>query len=137
MQILYPMFGMITLSGVIAACLVASRLPVVVKHWGNLQQAKHADTIRPHLPTRMRSITDNYNHVFEQPTLFYAVTVYLFLIQHTDTAHIILAWAYVGLRALHSVIQLTSNDVSWRATCFAVSTCCLIVMIAREVAFFI
>ena len=68
---------------------------------------------------------------------FYAAVVYLFLMQHTDETHIILAWAFVCLRAVHSVIQLSNNNVTWRAACFAASTCCLIIMIAREAALFI
>ena len=115
MEILYPMFGMIALSGIIATFLLASRMPVIIKMWGNLQHAKHADALRPHLPTRMRYITDNYNHIFEQPTLFYAVVVYLFLMQHTDETHIIHAWALACFRAVHSVIQLSNNNVTWRA----------------------
>ena len=137
MEILHPMFGMIALSGTIATLLLASRMPVIIKMWGNLQHAKHADVTRPHLPKRMRYITDNYNHIFEQPTLFYAVVVYLFLMQRTDETHIILAWAFVCLRAVHSVIQMSNNNVTWRASCFAASTCCLITMIAREAALFV
>ena len=137
MEMLYPMFGMITLSGLVVAMLLASRLPGVIKLFGNLQFAKHADVLRPQLPERLRYITDNYNHVMEQPTLFYAVVVYIHLAQHTHDTHLLLAWTYVGLRAIHSGIQLTSNNVTWRASCFALSTAILLSMIVIELAAFV
>ena len=132
MEILHPMFGMIALSGVIALQLLLSRAPLIIKYWGNLQAAKHSDAARPNLPERMRYITDNYNHIFEQPTLFYAVVVYIFLVNHTGETHIALAWSYVGLRVIHSIIQLTINNVTWRGCIFAVSTMLLVSMIVKE-----
>ncbi len=137
MEILHPMFGMIALSGAIAALLFASRAPIILKSWGKLQHAKHSDALRPNLPPLLMYITDNYNHIFEQPTLFYAVVVYIYLMQHTDDTHIALAWCYVSLRLLHSVIQLTSNNVSWRASAFGVSTVVLVCMIGKEAMHFI
>ena len=114
--------------------LLCQRIPAVVKNWGRLQSAMHSDELRPHLPDRMRYVTDNYNHLFEQPTLFYATVVYIYLAGHSDQANMILAWAYVALRVIHSLIQITVNNVSWRAAIFAVSAFCLLGMIAREVA---
>ena len=105
--------------------------------WGNLQHAKHSDEQRPNLPLKLRYITYNYNHIFEQPTLFYAVVIYIFLMEHTDNIHVYLAWGYVATRMIHTAIQLTTNNVSWRATIFSISGLCLIAMIVRESLFFI
>ena len=137
MEILYPMFGMISLSCVVVLLLYATRVPALIRMWGNLQHRKHSDELRPHLPKRLRYITDNYNHIFEQPTLFYAVITYIFLMEHTDTIHIISAWAYVATRTIHTIIQLTVNNVTWRAAIFSLSGLCLIVMIVRESLFFV
>ena len=35
---------------------------------GILNKGRHAEEIRPNFPKRVRYITDNYNHLFEQPT---------------------------------------------------------------------
>jgi hypothetical protein len=105
--------------------------------WGNLQHAKHADELRPNLPLRFRYVTDNYNHIFEQPTLFYAIVIYILLMGHTDNIYVYLAWGYVATRVIHTAIQLTTNNVSWRATIFSISGLCLITMIIRESLFFI
>ena len=137
MEILYPMFGMIVLSCFVVILLYATRVPSLIEMWGNLQHAKHADELRPKLPLKLRYITDNYNHIFEQPTLFYAVVIYIFLMEHTDNIHVYLAWGYFATRVIHTGIQLTTNNVSWRATIFSISGFFLIVMIVKESLFFI
>ena len=78
-------------------------------------------------------ITDNYNHIFEQPTLFYAVLIYIQLADTANQTNLSLAWAYVFLRVVHSSIQLTSNNVSWRAASFATSSLILMAIISVEV----
>ena len=137
MAILYPMFGMIALSCIVVILLYATRVPSLIKMWGNLQHAKHADEQRPNLPLKLRYITDNYNHIFEQPTLFYAVVIYIFLMEHTDNIHVFLAWGYVATRMIHTAIQLTTNNVSWRAAIFSISGLCLIAMIVKESLYFL
>ena len=137
MAILYPMFLVITLSGILFLLLAATRLPSIIKYFGKLQAAKHSEDLRPNLPTAARNITDNYNHLFEQPTLFYALVTYIYLMQHVDTIHLYLAWFYAALRIAHSVIQVTSNNVSYRALVFIGSGACLMFMIAKEILFFL
>ena len=112
------MFLVITLSGALFLLLAATRVPSIIKYFGNLQAAKHSEDLRPKLPSAARNITDNYNHLFEQPTLFYALVTYIYLMQHVDTIHLYLAWLYAALRVVHSVIQITSNNVSYRALMF-------------------
>ena len=138
MSILDPMIAMLAWSGLIVAILLMTRIPAVAKQWGNLQFAKHSDELRPKLPEKFRYITDNYNHIFEQPTLFYAVLIYIQLADTVSQTNVSLAWAYVSLRVIHSAIQLTSNNVSWRAASFATSSLILIGMISMEIfaAFF-
>ena len=105
--------------------------------WGKLQFAKHSADLHPKLPEKARYLTDNYNHIFEQPTLFYAITIYIFLIGNTDTTNIFLAWLYVVTRIIHSAIQITVNNVSWRATIFGIGSLILVLMILKEILFFL
>jgi len=136
-EILYPMFGMIVLTGILMLALLFSRLPTIVNNFGNLQSAKHSDELRPNLPDTKRYITDNHNHLFEQPTVFYAIVIYIYLVQHADSLHIMLAWTYVVFRVIHSLVHVTTNNVSIRASVFVLSLICLISMIAREGIFFL
>jgi hypothetical protein len=53
----------------------------------------------------------NYNHLMEQPTIFYAIVIALILMGFDHPINVYLAWAYVGLRVVHSLIQATVNVV--------------------------
>jgi len=71
----------------------------------------------------------NYNHLLEQPTLFYAICIALALIGGGDIRiNVWLAWAYVALRLVHSVIQATVNVVRWRFLAFAAASLCLLAL---------
>lgn len=67
----------------------------------------------------------NYMHLLEQPTIFYAIVLVLALMNFDAAINVYLAWAYVGLRIVHSFIQSTVNIVRWRFLVFALSTLCL------------
>lgn len=67
----------------------------------------------------------NYNHLMEQPTIFYALVLALVLMGFDHPINVMLAWGYVGLRIVHSIVQATINVVAIRLTLFALSTLCL------------
>jgi hypothetical protein len=64
----------------------------------------------------------------EQPTLFYAIAITLALLGWGDGLNAAIAWAYVGLRVLHSIVQATVNRVVVRFAIFTLSTLCLIAL---------
>ncbi|HKR25440.1 MAG TPA: MAPEG family protein [Allosphingosinicella sp.] len=68
----------------------------------------------------------NHNHLLEQPTLFYAICLTLALMDFGDGINLWLAWAYVGLRVIHSLIQATVNVVRWRFLAHAAASFCLL-----------
>ena len=69
----------------------------------------------------------NYNHLMEQPTLFYAIAISLALLGGGGVwINVLLAWLYVGLRVLHSLIQATVNVVVWRFLVFFLASLCLL-----------
>jgi hypothetical protein len=68
----------------------------------------------------------NYAHLMEQPTLFYAIALTLALMGFGGGINYWLAWAYVGLRILHSLIQATVNVVTYRFIVFTVASICLL-----------
>ncbi|MFL6787107.1 MAG: MAPEG family protein [Sphingomicrobium sp.] len=67
----------------------------------------------------------NYNHLMEQPTLFYAIAITLALMGFGGGINYWLAWGYVGLRIVHSLIQATTNIVRYRLPVFLLATLCL------------
>jgi hypothetical protein len=67
----------------------------------------------------------NYNHLMEQPTIFYAIALTLAMMDFGGGINYWLAWGYVGLRILHSIIQCTINVVRYRLLVFALASACL------------
>jgi hypothetical protein len=82
------------------------------------------------MPPASQWPADNYNHLMEQPTLFYAVAVCLALLGVGAGAAVWLAWAYAGLRVVHSLVQATTNIVILRFALFTLSSLVLIGLIA-------
>ena len=68
----------------------------------------------------------NYNHLMEQPTIFYAIALTLAIMGFGNGINYWLAWGYVGLRVLHSLVQGTVNIVAYRFTIFLLASLCLI-----------
>jgi hypothetical protein len=74
-------------------------------------------------------VADNYNHLHEAPTIFYAIAIVLAMIGQGDGINASLAWAYVGLRIAHSLAQLFGNKVIIRFSLFALSSIALIALV--------
>ncbi len=68
----------------------------------------------------------NYSHLMEQPTIFYAIVFALILMGMDVAINVWLAWGYVALRIVHSIVQATVNVVKYRFALFALSSFCLL-----------
>lgn len=81
-------------------------------------------------------VADNYNHLMEQPTIFYAVTLALAVMGEGGGLAVWLAWGYAGLRIAHSLVQILSNRVVVRFALFALASLCLLglVLLALSIA---
>ncbi len=76
-------------------------------------------------------VADNYNHLHEAPTVFYAVAIVLALIGQGDGLNATIAWVYVGLRIAHSLLQILSNRVLVRFALFALSSIALLMLVVH------
>ena len=94
------------------------------------QTAAHTKNLRGILPPWTERVADNYNHLFEQPVVFYAIALSIAVINNIEPLMIQLAWVYVALRVLHSIVQITFNFVPLRFTLFVTSWLILGYMIA-------
>jgi hypothetical protein len=79
--------------------------------------------------TKASWVADNYNHLHEAPTVFYAVAIVLAMIGQGDNLNATIAWAYVGLRIAHSLLQILSNRVVIRFVLFALSSLALMALV--------
>jgi len=131
-SMLTPVLALIVWTLIVWIWMYATRIPAMQSAKFDPQAAAHPGSLDV-LPSRVRGVADNYNHLMEKPTIFYAMAFYIVLAGHTDMLHIYLAWAYVALRVLHSLIQNTVNIVNFRFLVFTLSTLVLMAMAVREV----
>jgi hypothetical protein len=80
------------------------------------------------LPAQTQWTAHNYNHLMEQPTIFYAVMLVLAMLGANHHFNVLLGWVYVGLRITHSLVQVTSNRVIIRFGLFVLSSLVLIAL---------
>ena len=83
--------------------------------------------------TRASWVADNYNHLLEQPVVFYAVALVLAFTGTGGGLNTLIAWAYVGLRVAHSLVQVSGNIVKYRFVAFSLASIALMMLIARAV----
>lgn len=69
-----------------------------------------------------------YMNLLEMPVLFYVLCLMLFAAARVDRTFLYLAWAYVGLRVLHSLIHVSYNNVYHRLVVFSLSNFVAITM---------
>lgn len=127
---LMPVIALIIWSLLVWCVLYARRIPA-------MQKAKMAPDIakspngdwKSQLPLKVEAAAHNYNHLMEQPTIFYAFMFWAVLTGSMSQMILWLAWAYVVLRVLHSFIQMSTGPVMARFSIFAISTLCLMAMI--------
>ena len=132
MNILQPVLALVMWTFVLWFLLYATRLPAMQKAKINSFKIKRKADLDT-LPVSVQQIADNYNHLHEQPTIFYALAFYSHLVGVPDATNINLAWTYVGLRVIHSVIQCTKNFVPFRFLIFALGSFVLMAIGLRNV----
>ena len=104
--------------------MLATRLPAMRK--ANIKLTKLVGTTARDadkaLPAQAQWKAHNYNHLLEQPVLFYAVCLILHVLGGASPVSLVLAWGYVALRVAHSLVQATSNRVGPRFALFFCSS---------------
>lgn len=131
--ILAPVVALAAWSMVMWLWMYAKRLPALLAIPADKRAVigQRTAELGSTMPAKSQWPADNYNHLMEQPTLFYAVAIALALLGAGDGTALLLAWAYVGLRIAHSLVQATINIVVLRFGLFTLSSLALIGMIAR------
>ncbi|MFZ2030277.1 MAG: MAPEG family protein [Vitreimonas sp.] len=120
--LLAPVVALAAWSLIMLVWLYATRIPAMMRMGVKPGQISNDPNAASKLPPWARNVADNYNHLMEQPTIFYATALALQLMGQTWQINITLAWIYVGLRLLHSLVQATVNIVLIRFTIFLASS---------------
>ncbi len=128
---LQPVTALVLWSMVMWAWMYVTRVPAIMamnlKMDPNLPNGQQMST----LPARVRWKADNYNHLMEQPTLFYATALALAVLGDASQMTVGLAWAYVGSRVVHSLFQALVNKIEVRFAIFVLSSLLLLALAWR------
>jgi len=127
---LSPVLALIIWTLLIWVLMYARRIPAMQTAKIDPDTAKSPDgKWKEQLPLSVQASAHNYNHLLEQPTIFYALMFYITLTEQMSAPIFYVAWAYVVLRVLHSFIQVSSGKVMIRFTLFSFSTFVLMAMV--------
>jgi hypothetical protein len=129
--LLRPAVALVAWTFVMWTWMYATRIPAILRMKMRMDPTLPRGEQMATLPAEVRWKADNYNHLFEQPTLFYAVAVVLALATRDAGTDAAIAWAYVALRVVHSVFQATVNKIEVRFALFMVSSLVLAALTAR------
>ncbi|MFT7688173.1 MAG: hypothetical protein ACI9FB_003533 [Candidatus Azotimanducaceae bacterium] len=113
--------------------MVVTRLPAISAAKLGPDAGQRTAELGDQLPKEVQWKADNYNHLMEQPTVFYAVAITLAVAGLGDDINTMLAWTYVGSRVVHSFVHATSNHVLARFSIFGLGSVVLLAMIIRGI----
>ena len=128
--LLGPVVALVAWSLVMMVWLVVARLPAMKKVGIDLKTrvGSRPGALDGVVDDRAQWKAHNYLHLMEQPTIFYAIVFALVLMGQDWPMNVGLAWAYVGLRVLHSLVQAMWNRILVRFILFALSSLCLVAL---------
>ncbi|WP_264424261.1 MAPEG family protein [Novosphingobium sp. KCTC 2891] len=133
MMILKPVVALAAWTMVMWVWMYATRIPAIGKlpkpTEPGADQGWTGAMLENLLPREIQWKAHNYNHLHEAPTVFYAVCIVLAIIGQGDGLNAKIAWAYVGLRVVHSIWQSTVNKVAGRFLLFALSSVALMALV--------
>ena len=131
-DILFPILALISWTCVMWVWMYATRIPAMQKAGIDVQDMSRTGAPLV-LPPEVARVADNYNHLHEQPTVFYALVLAAALLGAVDSLQIGLAWAYVVIRVVHSLVQATRNVIMVRFSLFALGSLVLFVLLGRTI----
>ena len=132
-QILQPGVALMVWTMIMWLWMYATRIPAMSEAGIEPNDARRTRALDEELPAEVQWKAHNYNHLHEAPTVFYAVALLLALVGSGDGMNALIAWIYVGLRVIHSLVQATANVVMVRFVLYALSSVALMVLIFHAV----
>ena len=128
--IFQPFVATMILTMVVWAYMYGRRLSFIFSNGLDAKQMTPLELARLS-PPQVSSPSDNLKNLFELPTVFYAVVVYLYVTNQVDTAHLGAAWVFFLFRAMHSAVHCTFNFIPLRFVLYVISAGALWFMVLR------
>jgi len=129
-DIVRPFVATMLLTIVVWIYMYARRIPFILRSKFTPQQLTPSELARLS-PPEVANPSDNLKNLFELPTIFYVVALYLYAAQEVDGLYLGAAWIFFGFRVLHSVVHCTFNFVPLRFWLYAISAVTLWFMVLR------
>ena len=125
-----PFFLMILLTLIVWVYMYAKRIPFIQKSNLNPEQLTPIEFARIS-PPEVANPSDNLKNLFEVPTIFYSLVLYLYVTNQVDTVYVTVAWTFVVFRVFHSAVHCTVNIIILRFWLYCISTLVLWFMVIR------
>jgi len=125
-----PLLALIAWTFVMWFWLYATRIPAIRAAKLDMKELSRTGA-KLELPPEVARVADNYNHLHEQPTIFYALALTAQVAGAVDAWSVALAWSYVALRVVHSLVQATRNVIIVRFSVFAAASVALLLLLLR------
>src|SRR5688572_6102444 len=132
MSLIAPVLALIGWTFVMWVWLYATRIPALRAARVDLVAISRTGA-KLEVPPEVSRVADNYNHLHEQPTLFYALALAAQVANAVDGISVALAWSYVGVRVVHSFVQATRNVIIVRFYVFAAASLVLLLLLLRTI----
>lgn len=128
--ILRPFLATMLLTLLVWLYMYGRRLPFIFSSGLDPRRMTPAELARLS-PPGVANPSDNLKNLFELPTVFYALVLYLYATRQVDGTHVIAAWSFVVFRVLHSIVHCTFNHIPLRFALHVISSAALWLMVAR------
>jgi hypothetical protein len=128
--IFQPFLATMLLTLVVWIYMYGRRLPFIFSNGLDSKQITPLELARLS-PPQVSNPSDNLKNLFELPTVFYAVVLYLYTTNHVDTPYVVAAWGFFLFRVLHSVVHCTFNFIPLRFVLYVISAGTLWFMVVR------
>jgi hypothetical protein len=122
---------MMSLTLVVWVYMYARRIPLIISLQLSQQDLAKPGELARLSPPAVSNPSDNLKNLFEIPTLFYALALFLFVTDRVDAFYVVAAWVFVAFRAAHSFVHCTFNHVRLRFSLYLVATVAVWFMLVR------
>ncbi|WP_363322336.1 MAPEG family protein [uncultured Pseudoteredinibacter sp.] len=130
-NIFFPLLAMLCLTMAVWCLLLFRRLGAARANGIGPSRLSTPKKVQDLLSEYAMTPAYNLANLFELPVLFYVLCFYLHLNDMVDGLFVLLAWAYFGLRLIHSIIHCSYNAVMHRFLAYLLSSCVLIILLLR------
>jgi hypothetical protein len=128
-EILYPVVALAGLTFIVLLIIPYVRFKAGFAGRVKVKDFRYGESAS--VPADVSLPNRNLMNLLEMPVLFYVVCLAFYFTGTTEAAALWLAWTYVALRAGHSLVHLTYNNVYHRLAVYGASNVVLLVLWVR------